>query len=182
MGRISLILAGVAVAAAAGYGGYYYVSRPPARPATVNVPASADRCSLNDTALRDASDRPLAASAWQGRVVLLNFWASWCEPCRHEMPALQAVARRYASQGLRVIGVAVDNPSAAQKFARIAGVGYPLLYGMSAADRLHQACGAKLQGLPMSVVLDRQGHVCARHAGALDENGFAELLRSCLVQ
>jgi thiol-disulfide isomerase/thioredoxin len=130
--------------------------------------------------LRDASGRAPDMSAWRGQPVLINFWASWCGPCRHEMPALQAVAKGYAAQGLHVVGVAVDDPVAAQRLAHELGVGYPLLYGRSAADELLQACSAGRQGLPLSVVLDRRGRVCASHAGALDEAGFAQLLRPCL--
>lgn len=96
------------------------------------------------------------------------------------MPALQATASRFAAKGLSVVGVAVDDPNSARRLARQVGVDYPLLYGRNAADELLRACSAGSQGLPMSVVLDRRGRVCARHAGALDEAGFASLLRPCL--
>ncbi len=182
MKQIFPIIAGVAVAVVAGYGGYRYASQAPSRSVTASVPANAAQCSLRDTQLRDASDQPPAVSAWQGRVVLLNFWASWCGPCRHEMPALRAIASRFAAQRLSVVGVAVDDPASAQRLAREVGVGYPLLYGRNAADELLQACSAGTQGLPMSVVLDRRGRVCARHAGALDEAGFARLLQPCLAR
>jgi thiol-disulfide isomerase/thioredoxin len=181
MKRFLFVLLGAAVAAVAGYGGYRYALPPSPESAKIAPPAAVGAlCPLNQAKLRDASGRAPDMSAWRGQPVLINFWASWCGPCRHEMPALQAVAKGYAAQGLHVVGVAVDDPAAAQRLAHELGVGYPLLYGRSAADELLQACSAGGQGLPLSVVLDRRGRVCASHAGALDEAGFAQLLRPCL--
>lgn len=187
MKRLAFLLLGAAVAAIAGYAGYAgYRFAPPSLPTAFRASApvfeTAARCRLDGTGLHDAAGRPADVSAWSGRVVLISFWASWCGPCRHEMPALQAVATRYAVRGLSVVGVAVDDPASARRLAREVGVGYPLLYGRSAAEELLQACSAGSQGLPMSVILDRRGRVCARHAGALDEAGFANLLRPCLEQ
>lgn len=179
--RILLVLAGLAVAVAAGYGGYW-LAMPHLQPHPPVVATRATQtCSFKGTALHDLSGHLPDVSAYRGHVVLLNFWASWCKPCRHEMPALEDIAKRYAPQGVRIVGVAVDDPTRAQKFAQKIGITYPLLYGKSAADDLLQACSAGEQGLPMSVVLNRQGKVCASHAGALDAQGFSSLLHSCMA-
>lgn len=95
---------------------------------------------MSQSRLHDAFGDAQDVSVWRGQAVLINFWAGWCGPCRREMPALQAVAKGYAPQGVRVVGVAVDDPAAAQRLAHVLGVGYPLLYGRSAADELLQAC------------------------------------------
>lgn len=177
MKRLALVILGIIVAAAAGYVGYRYGSAP--RTAPLAASHKSPDCLHSHVVLHDAEGQPQTLAAWRGHLLLVNFWASWCAPCRHEMPDLQATAKRFAAKGLSVVGVAVDDPAPAQRFAREVGVSYPLLYGHKAADELLAACSAGLQGLPLSVVIGRDGKVCARHAGGLDQAGFAGLLASC---
>jgi len=118
----------------------------------------------------------LAISSLRGKVVVLNVWASWCEPCRAESPALARVARDTAAAGVRFVGVdEQDRPEPARSFAASAGTTYPHLVDadgtMLASLRLVPS-----SGIPSTLVIDGTGHVAARVIGAVDETTFERLV------
>ncbi|WP_127475549.1 TlpA family protein disulfide reductase [Sulfurivermis fontis] len=100
---------------------------------------------------------------WQGRVVLLNFWAPWCPPCREEMPALMELQEKYAARGLTVVGITIDTRENAQSFADSLGIDFPILIGEEGGLELAQTLGNKVGALPYTVVLDRQGRAVYTH-------------------
>lgn len=109
--------------------------------------------------------KPVRLAELRGKLVLLNFWATWCAPCREEMPALSKWQETYGRQGLRVIGVSMDDDAAAvREFLRQHPVAYPIVMGDA---RLAEQLGGVL-GLPLSYVIDAQGRVIARHQGLVD--------------
>lgn len=114
---------------------------------------------------RDGDTR--AIGDFDGQVVLLNFWATWCPPCLEEVPALDALHAGLRDRGLRVVGVALEGAEAVQAFADEHGVGYPLLVGGREAFDIATAYGNGQGTLPYSVVIDRSGTVQATHHGAL---------------
>lgn len=115
---------------------------------------------------RPADDRlAQQMSVNAGRPLVINFWASWCEPCRDEMPALGRLPKRLASSGLSVLTVAVaDSESDAKKFMREAQLSLPVLHDRD--QRISRAWGARL--LPYTVVLDRRHRIVARAQGEID--------------
>ena len=103
-------------------------------------------------------------SQYKGQVVLLNFWATWCVPCKREIPALTALYRDYKERGFVVLGVSVDSEIRAIKpFAREMKMNYPVLIGAGRED-LSKAFGPFI-GFPTSVLVARDGKVCVRHVG-----------------
>lgn len=100
---------------------------------------------------------------WQGQVVLVNFWAPWCPPCRKEMPALMELQEKYAARGLTVVGIAIDTQDNAQAFADSLGINFPILLGEDGGLELAQTLGNKVGALPYTVLLDRQGHIAHTH-------------------
>jgi len=100
---------------------------------------------------------------WQGQVVLLNFWAPWCPPCRKEMPALMELQEKYAARGLTVVGITIDTQDNAQAFADSLGINFPILLGEDGGLELAQTLGNKVGALPYTVLLDRQGHIAHTH-------------------
>jgi len=107
----------------------------------------------------------LQLSAYRGKVVLLNFWASWCTPCRAEMPTFSAWQRELGPQGLQIIGVSMDDDAAsAKKFLTQRPVDYPVVMGDA---KLAERFGGVL-GLPLTLLIDKQGRVIGRYEGESD--------------
>jgi len=157
--RRTWIAGGVAVAAAAGGAAWQLRDR--------LVAAPIDEVSGGLWQMRFA--RPeggqLEMAGLRGRLVLLNFWATWCPPCIKEMPELDAFQQRHAAAGWQVVGLAIDNPAAVREFLARAPVGYAVgLAGMEGAD-LSRRLGNERGGLPFSVVFDRDGRPVARKLG-----------------
>lgn len=100
-----------------------------------------------------------SVGAWNGKVVVLNFWATWCEPCRREIPLLKALQAQYGEKGLQVVGVAIDNRDAIREFAERLGVDYPVLYGFEAAMDVAASYGDKQGTLPYTAVIARDGRI-----------------------
>ncbi len=112
----------------------------------------------------DGNRKPL--TAWQGKLILLNFWATWCPPCREEIPLFISLQERYGAQGLQIIGVAIDRGEAVTRFRDEMGVNYPLLLGGEEALSTMRLYGNALGVLPYSVVIDPQGRTVASKTGA----------------
>lgn len=125
---------------------------------------------LVDFALPDVDGKERWLSEWQGRVIVLNFWATWCAPCKEEMPLLMATHKRYQEQGLSVIGVAIDTRNAVAAYARELAINYPLLIGDEAGLDIMSRYGNSRGALPYTVVIGRDGAVVAKKLGAYKGN------------
>jgi thiol-disulfide isomerase/thioredoxin len=117
---------------------------------------------------------------WQGRVLVCNFWATWCGPCREEIPMLLAVRGVFAAKGAEIVGIGIDQASKVEEFAKTYGITYPVLIAEARAIELMRRLGNGLGGLPYTVVLDQQGAVAHRRLGALTRAGLEEVLRGLL--
>jgi cytochrome c biogenesis protein CcmG/thiol:disulfide interchange protein DsbE len=127
----------------------------------------------------DLASRPVDLAALRGRVVLLNFWATWCAPCQTEIPRFIGWQSKYAPDGLQIIGVAMDDdPAPVASQVRERGVNYPVVMGDPEIGLLY---GGVL-GLPVTYLIDRQGIVRARYKGEADlgamESAIQRLLRN----
>ncbi len=116
---------------------------------------------------RDLSGARRTLREWRGRVVLCNFWATWCAPCREEIPMLVAVREVFAAKGAEIVGIGIDQAAKVEEFARTYGVTYPVLIAEADAIELMRRLGNALGGLPYTVVVDRVGAVAHRRLGAL---------------
>ena len=124
---------------------------------------------LPDLALADLSGATRRLTDFRGHPVIVNFWATWCEPCRREIPLLIRLRRERAGAGLAVVGIAVDFHEAVATYARKAGIDYPVLIGEDAGlDAVH-AFGMELV-FPFSVFADRDGRVVAVKLGELHQD------------
>jgi len=104
-----------------------------------------------------------------GKLTLVNFWATWCTPCRDEMPLFEAMYRLYQADGFTVIGVAIDNPSRSQPFLDSMDISYPILYAEKTGMQLLDVTGNPQGLLPYSLLLDEQGNVLDHVLGTIDE-------------
>lgn len=120
-----------------------------------------------DFQMPDLQGRLRDASEWDGQVVLINFWAPWCAPCRAEIPLLIELQTSLATQEFQVLGPALDKPEATHTFAAEYGINYPVLTGLNDVLDLQESYGDTR--LPYTVLLNPQGEVVFRHAGELTE-------------
>jgi len=128
----------------------------------------------------DLGGAPLALSQWRGKVLLVNFWATWCAPCREEMPVLMRIQHKYASNGLKLVGIAIDNASKVRQFSDQLRLDYTLVIGGMETLDLSKSLGNRAGVLPYTVVLDRGGNVAFVHAGSLTEAALDAVLSPLL--
>ncbi len=126
--------------------------------------------------MRDIDGDMREISEWDGQVVLLNFWATWCPPCREEIPLLIEAREQLHDQGLEVIGVAADDIDAVRAFARELDIPYPLLVHPATSLEIARAYGEGLGALPYSVLYDRDGRILATHSGEMDRQQLQAFL------
>ena len=128
--------------------------------------------------LKDLRGRALRLSDYKGKVVVLNFWATWCPPCRAEMPDLIRMQREYRSQGLQVVGITYPPEEIAEvrQFVRKLGVNYPIALGTIETKSLFD----ETETLPLTIVIDREGKVRERIEGILLPQEFEQKIRPLL--
>jgi len=124
-------------------------------------------------------DKTLQLSSLKGKAVLVNFWATWCEPCKVEMPWLVELQRKYGPQGLQILGVAQDDSDEETilAFSHKMGLNYPILQGNNHMNDLYPS-----QGLPLSVYVDRNGKVVQRVVGLVSESVMEDAIKQALGQ
>jgi len=132
-----------------------------------------------DFSLNDVEGHRIALSAHRGKVVLLNFWATWCEPCRKEIPRFIEFQNQYGPRGLQVLGISLDDDSKpVYKFRNEFKVNYPIAIGNA---NLAESYGGVL-GLPISFVNDPQGRIIVKHIGAVDLSKIEQEIQGLLPQ
>ncbi len=130
--------------------------------------------------LPDLAGKEQPLSQWLGKVVVVNFWAPWCPPCRKEIPGFIALQERLGGQGLQFVGVALDEHGKVAAYADGEGMNYPILLGGADAARLGQAAGNRLGGLPYTVVFDRKGDAVAGLTGEVSRERMEALVKPLL--
>jgi thiol-disulfide isomerase/thioredoxin len=181
MNRRSLIVL-AALAGLAGAAGYYFVIKPrvaalatnqaPTPDATTTDPATAPKTQLaavipefkladSDGTLRSLKDD------WKGKALIVNFWATWCAPCRREIPLLNQLAADRAKDNFQVVGIAIDFRDKVLAYAQEMQIDYPMLIGEQDALDAAAAFGVDAVGLPFTIFTDTSGRVIALHMGEL---------------
>jgi thiol-disulfide isomerase/thioredoxin len=117
---------------------------------------------------------------WRGKVLVVNFWATWCEPCREEMPEFVRVQRELGPRGVQFVGVAVDQADKVAAFAKELGLNYPVLIGGYDAIDLSKNLGNRLVALPFTIVVDRQGRVAYTQLGPFKRDQIRPIVANLL--
>jgi thiol-disulfide isomerase/thioredoxin len=185
MNTLGMRLMGAALVVLLGlWAGYRFHTLPPgklaekpaAHPAVVDpdaavpdgaMPRPVVPAQLPDFSLNDLSGKPTPISTWRGRSLVINFWATWCAPCRREIPLLKSLAADWAGKDLTVVGVAVDHPDKVLRFASEFKIDYPLLIGEQDALDVAEKFGMDSPAFPFTVFTDRRGEVVALFVGEL---------------
>lgn len=144
----------------------------------LSCPADAKAANMNFT-LKDMEGKDVLLSEFKGKVVLLDFWATWCGPCKVEIPHFIEFQTAYGRAGLQVLGVSVDDTvDKLEPYVREMKMNYPVLQGLG-HDDLQDAYGPIL-GIPVSVLISRDGKICATHTGLTGKDVFEHEIKSLL--
>lgn len=130
--------------------------------------------------LKDLEDKTRDVKEWDGQVLMINFWATWCPPCRKEMPAFIELQEKYAGKGFTIIGIALDEKQAVIDFTDPMGMNYPILLGDQEGMPLTTAYGNRLGVLPYTVIVDRHGNIVHRKRNELTFEQAEALIKPLL--
>jgi thiol-disulfide isomerase/thioredoxin len=165
--------AGLAIVGLAALAAGYYLARS-GQLSRVEAPAPAPRTAATPVpetrplfALADAAGRQRSIAEWDGKALVINFWATWCPPCRREIPLLNALHAEFASRGVEVVGVAVDFREDVLAYLRDTPVDYPMLIGEQDGLDAMRAFGLETTGFPITVFTDQAGRIVTVHVGEL---------------
>jgi thiol-disulfide isomerase/thioredoxin len=156
-----------------------------ANAATLPVPATGVANTLGqpavpemrpDFTLKDLDGQPVALSRWNGKAVVVNFWATWCGPCQREIPLLNRMHAEYAPQGIQLVGVAVDFADDVRQFTTKTKLDYPTLMGEEDGAEAARAFGIDSLAFPFTAFTDKAGRVVTVHLGELHEPQLRAIL------
>ncbi len=133
-----------------------------------------------DFSLMDVSGQRRHVSEWKGKVLAINFWATWCPPCLEEIPHFIKLQDKYGHQGLQFLGIALEGVDEVKEFASEIGINYPLLVGEQEVIKLGTKFGNTIGGLPYTVILDRNGHISFIKMGSLSASEAEQVIISLL--
>jgi thiol-disulfide isomerase/thioredoxin len=146
----------------------------------VTKPAEADVEAVFEARLPAIGGNLQPLGQWRGRVLVVNFWATWCPPCLEEIPEFVRLQARLQAKGLQFVGIAIDDVDKVRAFAQAHGINYPILVGDLQAMELARLAGNTRGGLPYTLVIDRQGRVGSQHYGGLTEATLAPIIEPLL--
>lgn len=177
MTRYALIASLAAIAVAAGYVVATFNRTDSAKPAA-STPKNASLAiaQLLAMTLPDSAQVQQPLRQWQGKVLVVNFWATWCLPCRDEMPGFSRLNSKYAAKGVQIVGIAFDSADKVKEFSILTPVSYPLLIGSSALLPLTADLGDAVGGLPFTVIIDRDGSLRQTRLGIWKEAALEAIL------
>jgi thiol-disulfide isomerase/thioredoxin len=140
-----------------------------------------DAAALRMARLVDLGGKPRSLDEWRGRILVINFWATWCPPCREEIPGLVRARDKLLPAGVEFVGIAIDQVAKVVEFSRNVHISYPLLMADAAGLDLIRKLGNPSGGLPFTVVLDRKGSIAHRNLGAITQQKIEEQLGPMLT-
>lgn len=134
------------------------------------------------TQLPDLDGNDQAVSQWLGKVIVVNFWATWCTPCREEIPEFIEAQKKYGGQGLMFVGIAIDQADKVKMFSKEFGINYPVLVGSMNTWSLLEAAGNRHSALPYTVVINRSGELVENYLGRVNLKKLEKLVIPLLQQ
>ena len=173
-----IFIIAIVLAAAAGYATQQYLATEQDAPAFASKQTDAVIGSPRpEFAMQDINGKIRNIKDWDGKVILLNFWATLCPPCRKEMPGFVELQKEYGDQGLQIIGIAMDNEQSVRVFAKEIQVNYPLMAGDTETIELAKRYGDTIGALPFTAIINRKGEISSTFAGELSKSRALESLK-----
>jgi len=186
--KTSVYVAVAAIAATAGFLLYRFAVEPRSTPEVAQASVAAQPAAaasqeeqqvptrLPDFTLGDLEGKPRSILSWPGKSMIVNFWATWCAPCKREIPLLQELQKQHGGEGFEVVGVAVDIREDVVKYAQEMGIEYPILTGEQDGLDAVTKFGQGAIGFPFTVFTDNQGRVVLFHLGEIKKEQADVLL------
>jgi len=144
------------------------------------APDSGNVAQLLAATLPDMEGKSQALAQWRGKIMVVNFWATWCPPCLEEIPAFVRMQEKLGNQGLQFVGIAIDNPVKVREFAAKYRMNYPVLIGEMDAIELARIAGNERGGLPFTVIVDRKGRLIGTELGGLNEQKLTAIIQPAM--
>jgi len=140
-------------------------------------PPSEEVTRCPDFSLADLQGQTHHSSEWQGKVVIFNFWATWCPPCVREIPLFIELQQKYADRGLQFVGIATsDPPQVVAEFVEDNGINYPILIGEGEAVDVAVNLGNRFGSLPFTAIVDREGNIVLRKVGEIKRKKLEQMI------
>jgi len=130
--------------------------------------------------LNDVNGEQRSLSEWQGKIIVINFWATWCAPCREETPAFVELQQQYSKDGLQFIGVALQEAEEIRDFLKEFNVNYPALVGADDVIQIAKKLGNDIGALPYTVIIDRNGIISFTRRGPLLKSEAETVIQALL--
>ncbi|MDD5298045.1 MAG: TlpA disulfide reductase family protein [Rhodocyclaceae bacterium] len=178
MNKAAYLFLVLTVALAAGFAGFHFSQRNnvPGRTQTDN--GALER--IRSLELPDTQGKPQPLGQWRGRILVINFWATWCPPCRREIPGFARLSRKYEANGVQFVGIGVDDGDKVRGFTNSMAIPYPILMGNMDLFQITENLGNPTQALPFTLILDRKGTVAFIREGMLEEESLEQTLKSLI--
>lgn len=135
---------------------------------------------LAEFSLPDLAGTIHSISEWHGKILIINFWATWCPPCLKEIPELIQLQAEYSSQNVQFIGIAIDEPSLVEDYLSFIDINYPVLIAESDGGGLSQKLGNTVNAIPFTAIVNQQKQVIFHHPGELSKQRLRELIEPLL--
>ncbi|MCQ8116713.1 TlpA family protein disulfide reductase [Methylomonas rosea] len=170
--KIILIVAAIAfIALVAGLFARQYLAV-----AETNKPAPQLNFSLPDLA-----DKPQSVTQWQGKILIINFWATWCPPCLKEIPEFIKLQDEYKDKGVQFVGIAIEDKQPVEDYLKRIKINYPVLIGGEGATMLAQQLGNVINTVPFTVIINQQGQIMHHQLGELTREKVLEVIGPLLT-
>lgn len=156
----------------------YKLDPAPSTPGSPSTSPAVDAQALLALSLPDADGVSQPLAQWKGKLVIVNFWATWCAPCREEMPMFAKAQAEHGAKGLQFVGIAVDDAVKVKKFEQEFGINYPSLIGGYGAMELSKALGNNIMALPFTIAIGRDGRVLLTQLGPVKPGQIEALVKA----
>ncbi len=129
-----------------------------------------------DFSFPDSNDQPQSVSQWRGKILVINFWATWCGPCLKEIPEFIKLQQQYRDQGLQFVGIAIDDKESVQAYLKRIQINYPILIAGDAGSNLAHQLGNIINAVPFTVIVNQQGQIIHRQPGELSNEALLKII------